>query len=244
MARAPIEEREGVKRLAEALGLASDAGPEILVTRLRERAQALKAAETRLLLLVHSLEGMPVAPEDVAKASTAVLLVDGKPTGLEVESFKSSIEEGVNGLLVFRKALVENQATLEKLSVRVIELEARVDATFGPEGIAKASEVDRNLEDAAKIITLMRARASELLQRSRQLLMDLVQATHTDDGTLRARSERRESSQRQTEEEAEEPEEVSEPRKEPAKTRGPARPPRRPASRPPASPAPPTEFEP
>ncbi len=240
MGRAPIEHREIQTTLAQSLGLSSELGRELLLTRLHERATALQGAGTRLLLLVHSDEGDPVPLGEPARASTARFLVDGKPDDAEVQRFTRAIEKASNALLTFRRALVENKATLEKLSIRVIELEARVDATFGPEGIAKAAEVDQNLEDASKIITLMRARASELSEDSGALLSGLVSTTNTDDGRLASRSQKRSPQPGEDDED-----ESSEPESPPEKQK-PAKP--RPAPKrrrtPPPEAAPPTEFEP
>ena len=231
---------DDTKPLPRSLELSSELGRELLLTRLSERATAFQGAGTRLLLLVLSDEGDPVPLAEPARPGTARFLVDGKPDDAELQRFTRAIEKASNALLTFRRALVEDKATLEKLSVRVIELEARVDATFGPEGIAKAAEVDQNLEDASKIITLMSARASELSEDGGALLSGLVSATNTDDGRLASRSLRR------SPEASEDDEDESSEHEPPPEKPKPAK--RRPAPKrrqtPPPKAAPPPEFEP
>jgi hypothetical protein len=180
-----------------------------------------------------------VPPSDPTRASSARFLVGGKTDDGEVQRFTNAIEKVSNALLAFRKALVDDKAALEKLSVRVIELEAGVDAKFGPEGVAKAAEVDQNLTDASKIITLMRARASELSEDSATLLSSLISVTNTDDGRLRSLSEKRSPEPSEPDEDQTSKGEEAPSKKKPAKRR---RAPKRPT--PPPKPAPPTEFEP
>lgn len=240
MGHAPIEYTELGNALAQDLNLPSDLTSDVLSTKLRERAQGLQRSGTRLLLVVRSEAGEPVPPDDVTRSNTATFLVDGNSGDGEVPGFTRAIERNANALLTFRQALVEDQAALERLGVRVIELESGVDSTFGPEGIAKVAEVDQNLTDAGKIIALMRARASALLERSGQRLKALVTATDTDDGRLQRRLEPPPA----TAEAGEQEQDEQEPPKPRPKRRSPTK--RRARPKPPAPKpvAPATEFEP
>jgi hypothetical protein len=236
MGKAPIEHTEIRDALASELGLAPNLTDEVLMDKLREQAEVQRRNGARLLLVVRSEDGDLMPPDDAAHSSSATLLVDGASRDETVLHLKRACEKAANAWLIFRQTLARDLGTLEKLAVRVIELEGRVDATFGPEGIAKAAEVDDNLSDAGKIITLMRARASELLDTSGRLLASLFTATNTDDGRLKAGTEKKPEPEVHADDD-----EPAEPKKPPVKRR--ATPKRRRQPRPAPKPAEP-EFEP
>jgi hypothetical protein len=184
MGQAPIERRNIIAQLESDLDLPEQSSDDLLLAKVHQEAERLQASGTRLLLRIDLGTG---GKADAAPAGgAATFLLDGKRTDPDVSRFVSAVEKATNALLQFRAQLEQDKTALDRLGVSVIELEGGVDSVFSPEGAGKPATVRQNLTDAGKIISLMRARASELSNSSEALTRDLAEASTTDDGRLAA----------------------------------------------------------
>jgi len=77
-------------------------------------------------------------------------------------------------------------ASLAKLEVDAINLDADVPKAFAAARVGKQSEVKKNLADAQKLIVLMKARGDEVRTQCEELLARVGKAINTDDGSLSA----------------------------------------------------------
>src|SRR5262249_53780805 len=96
---------------------------------------------------------------------------------------RTVLPEQATRLVRSRNHMVAAKAELDKLNVEGIELEGKVYDAFHTVGPWKRDEVRKTLADGQKLITLMQARAQEVMDQDANLLA-LVGATATTDASL------------------------------------------------------------
>lgn len=174
--RVPDDER---KNVARALGMSPETPAEGVAQRLRE--EALKLGRTGLRT---RLEQNP-APEN-PQAASALIRATYRPKDNAAASLISELEASATRLLRSAGEMKAAEVLLAKLEVEVIQLEADREKAFAESHFGKQSEVKKNLSDAQKLITLMKARGQDVQGQSERLLTALAKAVNTDDGSLSA----------------------------------------------------------
>jgi len=169
---APNEPAEARRSLTHALGLPPAASDEALRQQLSDKLRELASQGLRVRLEV---------PEPTpALDASAVLHTSESSTP---SPLRDLLPEQATRLVRSRNSLLSTKAQLEKMLASAIGLQAQVDAAFRTAGVWKRDEVRKNLEDAQKVMALMQARASEVLEQDEKLL-GLLQAAASTDPTL------------------------------------------------------------
>lgn len=176
MAAAPERMTAARTNLAKGLGLSGEL----------PRDAILEHVSTRALDLARSgqIMRLKLQPADGSKPPTAVLLTRPVTRSDAVRSLAEPIEGTSNELYTLQTELEKTSAHLEQLTTRLDDLKGRSDTTFVRDGIAKVNEVERNLEDAGKVLAYMREQAATHLEETRALLDGLVRVTDTSQGAF------------------------------------------------------------
>ena len=177
MAEAPRIPEGERRNLAQALGLPETSEPSAIGQRLREEAAKLSRAGVHL-----RLDQSPSL--DKPAAASAVLRCNARPKENPTAALLSQVELSGTNLLRSIAEMKEGEDAFDKLELMTIKLDSDVDQTFAQAHFGKQSEVKKNLADAHKMVSLMRARAAEVRSSSEQLLAELTKAVNTDDGSL------------------------------------------------------------
>jgi hypothetical protein len=177
LADAPaVPERERAA-LAQAVGLSAQSPSKAITEHLKDEAQKLLRAGVRV-----RLEQSPVA-DDPQKSAVSVHSTSPPPAA--GKDLLAKVEASTTNLLRVFTQMIKNQETLRKLEVDALSLEANVDPTFLSKGLFKRDEVRKNLTDAERVITLMKARCEDVRNESSRLLASVEQAVTTDDSAGR-----------------------------------------------------------
>jgi hypothetical protein len=166
---APGEPAEARKNLTQIIGLAPDASDDSLKERLAQELKKLAAQGLRVRLDVP-------APSATVDAS-ATLYASETNTATPL---RSALPQEATRLVRSRNRLLDSKTELEKLKVMGITLEGKVDASFRTDGPWKRDEVRKNLADGQKLITLMQARAQDVVDLDQKLLALLTDVASTD----------------------------------------------------------------
>jgi hypothetical protein len=166
---APREPAEARKNLTEIIGLTPDASDDSLKARLAQELQKLAGQGLRVRLDVP-------APSTTIDASATLYASDTNT----VTPLRAALPQEATRLVRSRNRLLDSKAELEKLNVMGIELEGKVDASFRTDGPWKRDEVRKNLADGQKLITLMQARARDVVELDQKLLALLTDVASTD----------------------------------------------------------------
>ena len=172
-----VPERERAA-LAQAVGLSAQSPSNAIAEHLKDEAQKLVRAGVRV-----RLEQSPV-PDDPQKS--AVSVHSTSPLQGPGKDLLGKVEASTTNLLRVLTQMVKNQETLRKLEVNVLSLEANLDSTFQSKGLFKRDEVRKNLTDAERVITLMKARCEDVRNESSRLLASVEQSVTTDESAGRA----------------------------------------------------------
>lgn len=183
MANAPDELNRIEASLADSLELGTGISRESMFDKLSAVAARLQDAGTHVALVVE--EANADGPS-VPGPKTALFRKGGKSSA-EVTKFTEAVETASNATLQLSFELEVASRNLAKLKVRSIELLASLDTAFADSPLHSVT-VKKNLEDAGKVLELMVARTDELSQSAEALQALLVEASDTDDGSLRAPS--------------------------------------------------------
>lgn len=178
VALAAAPERLGTARasLAKGLGLSEDLPEQALLEHVQARAQELAREGRRMQLKLRPAEG--------ETPPAAVLLTRPANRDDAMRGLAEPIESASNQLYVLQTELEQASASIEQLQVSLDQLKNRAHATFVRDGIAKVNEVERNLEDAGKVLAYMHEQATTHAKEARGLLDGLVRATDTSGGAF------------------------------------------------------------
>jgi hypothetical protein len=166
---APGEPADARKNLTQIVGLAPDASDDSLKERLAQELKKLAGQGLRVRLDVP-------APSPTVDAS-ATLYASETNTATPL---RSALPQEATRLVRSRNRLLDSKTELEKLKVMGITLEGKVDASFRTDGPWKRDEVRKNLADGQKLITLMQARAQDVVDLDQKLLALLTDVASTD----------------------------------------------------------------
>ena len=166
---APNEPAEARKNLTQILGLTPDASDDSLKERLVQELRNLAGQGLRVRLDVP-------APSATIDASATLYTSDTNTA----TPLRAALPREATRLVRSRNRLLDSKTELEKLNVMGITLEGKVDASFRTDGPWKRDEVRKNLADGQKLITLMQARAQEVVDLDQNLLALLTDVASTD----------------------------------------------------------------
>lgn len=166
---APNEPAEARKNLTQIVGLSAEASDSSLKDRLGQELKKLASQGQRVRLEVPE----PSATLDASATLYASDSVNSAP-------LRSTLTQEATRLVRSRNRMVAGKAELEKLTVTGITLEGSIDQAFRVDGPWKREEVRKNLADGQKLITLMQARAQEIIDLDQKLLALLVEVASTD----------------------------------------------------------------
>ncbi len=171
----PVAERQN---LAQFLGLSSETPPDGVAERVHEEAVKLNHAGVRMKL-------EQTAPADRPDAASATIRATVRPKDASLALIEH-VETSATNLLRTSQQMKAAGAALAKLEVDTVNLDADVPKVFAEAHVGKQGEVKKNLADAQKLITLMKARGAEVQSECDELLSSIAKAVNTDDGSLSA----------------------------------------------------------
>jgi len=166
---APQEPAEARKNLTKLVGLSPDASDSSLKDRLAQELKKLASQGLRVRLEVPE-------PTPELDASATLFASDNA----NAAPLRATLKQEATRLVRSRNQMVASKAELEKLNVMGITLEGSVNQAFRVDGPWKRDEVRKNLADGQKVITLMQARAQEVVDLDQKLLALLVEVASTD----------------------------------------------------------------
>jgi hypothetical protein len=166
---APAEPTDARKNIAQAVGLTPDASDDSLSERLSQELKKLAGQGLRVRLDVPE-------PSPTLDAS-ATLFASETSTSTPL---RSALPQEATRLVRSRNRMLATKAELDKLQVSGITLDGSIDQAFRTEGPWKRDEVRKNLGDGQKLITLMQARAQEVVEQDQKLLKLLASSASTD----------------------------------------------------------------
>jgi hypothetical protein len=166
---APGEPAEARKNLTQIVGLTPDASDDSLRERLAQELKKLAGQGLRVRLDVP-------APSATIDASATLYATDTSTVSL----LRTTLSQEATRLVRSRNRLLDSKTELEKLNVMGITLESKVDTSFRTDGPWKRDEVRKNLTDGQKLITLMQARAQDVVDLDQKLLALLTDVASTD----------------------------------------------------------------
>jgi len=166
---APQEPSLARKNLTQTLGLAPDASDDSLKERLAQELKKLASQGLRLRLEVP-------APSAANDASATLFASETSTT----TPLRETLPQEATRVLRSRDRMLSSKVELEKLNVMGITLEGSIDQAFRVDGPWKRDEVRKNLSDGQKLITLMQARAQEVVDQDQKLLALLSEVVATD----------------------------------------------------------------
>lgn len=169
---APDEPKAVRTELTKAAGLTPEASDDSLSGRLSQELKKLANQGLRVRLEVP-------APSSALDASATLHTSESALS----TPLRSSLPQQATRLVRSRNRMLASKEQLQKMAVTGIQLEGSVDQAFRVEGPWKRDEVRRNLTDGQKVITLMAARAQEVLDQDQKLL-DLLASAATTDANL------------------------------------------------------------
>jgi hypothetical protein len=187
MAEAPAIPDNERQALAQALDLSPETPTEGVTSRLRE--EALKLGKTGVRM---RLEQSPSL--DKPEAASATILASYRPKDSAPATLIAKVETSASNLLRAASGMKAAAVQLGKLEVAIITLDADVPQAFAEARVGTRGEVEKNLADAQKLITLMKARGTEVNAQCEELLTSIAKAVNTDDGSLSAPPESAEPS--------------------------------------------------
>jgi hypothetical protein len=171
MAQAPDTQKSNRQALAEATGAGADAAPDALIEKVKERLDAVAAAGVHMRLVLPELARVGTSDE----RQSARLDVMGATPAEDGRTLIEAVQKAANDELTLLASLRRNKQRIDALPNRAATLDTQVDTVFR-KSLAKRSEVHKNIEDAQKLIPLMRSRADELIGSTEQVLPRLKQA--------------------------------------------------------------------
>ena len=169
MLAAPQEPAETRKNLTQIMGLPANASDSSLKDRLSQELKKLASQGQRVRLEVPE-------PSPTLDASATLYASDSA----HAAPLRATLTQEATRLVRSRNRMLAGKAELEKLNVTGITLEGSVDQAFRVDGPWKRDEVRKNLADGQKLITLMQARAQEVIDLDQKLLALLVEVASTD----------------------------------------------------------------
>lgn len=168
---APDEPKAVRTELTKAAGLTPEASDDSLSGRLSQELKKLASQGLRVRLEVPE-------PSSALDASATLHTSESAVSS----PLRSSLPLQATRLVRSRNRMLASKEQLQKMAVTGIQLEGSVDQAFRIEGPWKRDEVRRNLTDGQKVITLMTARAQEVLDQDQKLLDLLASSATTDAG--------------------------------------------------------------
>lgn len=163
-------------RLTDELGIGRELPRDAVVEHVRARSREVSSGG-RIVKL-------QVTPGADQKVPSAVLLTRPATRDDVVRGFAEPVEKATNDLLALRTDLERNATHFVDLERRLNDLKARANTTFVRDGVAKVHEVERNLEDAGKVLAYMREQGEQQLTETKGLLDALVAAVDTSNGAF------------------------------------------------------------
>ncbi len=163
--------------LAHALTLTPQATTDEVGQRLHEEALKLSRAGLRMRLDQNPSSAKP-------DAASAAVRTSERPKESGTTALLSQVETSATGLLRSIGQMKEADTALDSLELAGGGLDASVDKDFASAPNAKLNEVKKNLDDAHKLIALMKTRAAQVHSDSDALLSAVAKAVNTDDGSL------------------------------------------------------------
>ncbi len=177
MEQAPHQPELERLNLAHALGLTPQASTDEVGQRLHEEALKLSRLGLRMRLDQNASSAKP-------DAASAAVRTSERPKESATAALLNQVENSATGLLRTVGQMKEADTALDSLELAGGGLDATVDKDFASAPSAKLAELKKNLEDAHKLIALMKTRAAQVHSESDELLSAVAKAVNTDDGTL------------------------------------------------------------
>ncbi len=163
--------------LAHALGLTPQATTADVGQRLHEEALKQNRAGLRMRLDQSPSSAKPAA-------ASAAVRTSERPKESGTVALLNQVETSASSLLRSIGNMKEADTALDSLELAGGGLDASVDKDFANAPVAKLKEVKKNLEDAHKLIALMKTRSAQVHTESDELLSAVAKAVNTDDGSL------------------------------------------------------------
>ena len=174
LGKAPDRERAIRQKLSQALGLDAASRAEEIAAALSKRAGQLGKPPAKLKLEVSGLE---------AKGSpSSVLTTTGAISDPKDQAVADSVEQASKDTASLLGDVRRSSAATEHLKSQAPQLEAKVEATFG--STVRKGDVTQNLKDAEQMIPLMASRASEIEERTLELLKKLEKSVNSPQGEI------------------------------------------------------------
>ncbi len=172
LARAPDRAKAPREKLAAALSLAPTSTPEQIGAALDTRAAALAKSGTAAKLAVTGLDDGSTSP-------SATVSTNAAPAEQTDRTLVAVVGETASAEASLLGEMRRTRAAVEALRQRADALGPTIGSThaFKVGGARKRGEVEKNLEDAKRLIPLMTARVDELEREATSMLKGMVQAT-------------------------------------------------------------------
>ena len=163
--------------LAHSLGLTPPATTDEVAQRLHEEALKLSQSGLRMRLDQNPSSSKP-------NAASAAVRTSERPKESGTLALLTQLETSATSLLRNIGQMKAADSELDSLELAGGGLDATVDKDFSSAQGSKLLEVKKNLEDAHRLIALMKIRAAQVQSESNELLSAVAKAVNTDDGSL------------------------------------------------------------
>lgn len=181
MAKAPDQQKQIVRRLADKLGLDEDADESTVLGKVKDKADHLAKSGVGLRLAV--------TQSTVATEASVSLHVSGNASREDERKFIKPVRKAAEDALQLIERMHKARRTFGELKAMDLSLEADVDDAFRLQGPAKRAEVRKNLHDAGILIPLMSGRAGDVADSTRHFLGGLSDAATTSHEPVPASAE-------------------------------------------------------
>lgn len=163
--------------LTDGLTVSRELSTGAVIEHVRARAEELQKQNVLMKLDVRQ-------PTQPGQAPTAVLLTRPSVRGARTRELAEPVERSFNELLALAAVLDAATTELARLDTRRDALRAKTSKTFFAEGPGKVGEVERNLDDARRVIALMRERVATYVGDTSALVTGLGSAVDTARGAF------------------------------------------------------------
>jgi hypothetical protein len=174
LGKAPDRERAIRLQLSQALGIDGASRAEEIAAAIGKRAGQLGKPPAKLKLEVSGLEtkGSP----------SSVLTTTGTISDPKDKAVVDAIEQASKDTASLLGDVRRSSAATEHLKAQAPTLDSKVDATFG--STVRKGDVSKNLKDAEQMIPLMASRATDIEERTLELLRKLEKSVNSPQGEI------------------------------------------------------------
>jgi hypothetical protein len=174
LGKAPDRERSIRQQLSLALGIDGASRAEEIAAAVSKRSGQLGKPPAKLKLEISGLE---------AKGSpSSVLTTTGTISEPKDKAVADAIETASKDAASLLGDARRSSAVTEHLKTQAPALESKLDATFG--STVRKGDVLKNLKDSEQMIPLMTSRASDIEERTAELLRKLEKSVNSPQGEI------------------------------------------------------------